>query len=127
MNCTGIDVHTRKYTTTIEGRSKKVLDQFEFDNDLQGIGRFIRRMRLRGHEPAIALFESTGNYRKVLHRELEKTAIKPILANPHVRGSARIQDIVARCKLQLKALKAIRRQTEKTNRTGCGTPAPARR
>ena len=79
----GIDVHMRKCTTTIKGRSKKVLDQFEFDNDLQGIGRFIRRVRLRGHEPALALFESTGNYWKVLHGELKKTAIKPILVNPY--------------------------------------------
>ncbi len=79
----GIDAHMRKCTTTIKGRSKKVLDQFEFDNDLQGIGRFIRRVRLRGHEPALALFESTGNYWRVLHRELEKTAIKPILVNPY--------------------------------------------
>ena len=73
----------RKCTTTIKGRSKKVLDQFEFDNDLQGIGRFIRTVRLRGYEPAIALFESTGNYWKVLHGELKKTAIQPVLVNPY--------------------------------------------
>ena len=39
----------RRCTTTIKGRSKKVLDQFEFDNDLQGIGRFVRRVRLGGY------------------------------------------------------------------------------
>ena len=73
----------KKCTATIKGRSKKVLDRFEFDNDLHGIGRFVCRVRLRGYEPAIALFESTGNYWKVLHRELEKTAIKPVLVNPY--------------------------------------------
>ncbi len=77
----------RKCTTTIKGRSKKVLDQFEFDNDLQGIGRFIRRVRLRGHEPALALFESTGNYWTVLHRKLEKTTIKPILVKYRFRSN----------------------------------------
>ena len=73
----------KRCVATTKGRSKKVLDQFEFDNNQHGIRLFVHRTMRHLHTPAIAIFESTGNYWKVLHNELEKTSIKPILVNPY--------------------------------------------
>ena len=73
----------KRCVATTKGRSKKVLDQFEFDNNQHGIQLFVHRMLRHLYTPAIAIFESTGNYWKVLHNELEKTSIKPILVNPY--------------------------------------------
>jgi len=73
----------RRCVATTKGRSKKVLDQFEFSNDLDGIHAFASRILRRGYTPAVAIFESTGNYWKVLHNELEETDIKPVLVNPY--------------------------------------------
>ena len=72
----------KRCVATTKGRSKKVLDQFEFDNNQHGIQLFVHRTLRHLHTPAMVIFESTGNYWNVLHNELEIN-IKPILVNPH--------------------------------------------
>ena len=58
----GIDVHSKKCMTTIKGRTKDILKQIEFNNDVQGINEFIKMIRQEGYVPATAVCESTGNY-----------------------------------------------------------------
>lgn len=72
----------QKCTATIKGKSRKVLDQFEFDNDIRGIRGFVDRVRRADHMPATAIFESTANYWRVLYDELERAGIRPVLVNP---------------------------------------------
>ena len=79
----GIDVHSKKCMTTIKGRTKDILKQTEFDNDVQGINGFIRMIRQEGYAPATAVCESTGNYWIVLHDMLEAAGINTLLAHPH--------------------------------------------
>ena len=71
-----------------------MLDRFGFDSGLHGIAMFARRVRLLGHEPATAIFESTGNHWNVLHGE-PKTALEPVPVNPHdlkIIAPARFKD-----------------------------------
>ena len=79
----GIDVHSKKCMTTIKGRTKDILKQTEFDNDIQGINGFIRMIRQEGYVPATAVCESTGNYWIVPHDMLEEADINTLLAHPH--------------------------------------------
>ena len=71
----GIDVHSKKCMTTIKGRTKDILKQTEFDNDVQGINGFIRMIRQEGYVSATAVCESTGNYWIVPHDMLEGAGI----------------------------------------------------
>ena len=79
----GIDVHSKKCMTTIKGRTKDILKQTEFDNDVQGINGFIRMIRQEGYMPATAVCESTRNYWIVPHDMLEEAGINTLLAHPH--------------------------------------------
>ena len=79
----GIDVHSKKCMTTIKGRTKDILKQTEFDNDVQGIDGFIRMIRQEGYVSATAVCESTGNYWIVPHDMLEEAGINTLLAHPH--------------------------------------------
>ena len=79
----GIDVHSKKCMTTIKGRTKDILKQTEFDNNVQGINGFIRMIRQEGYVPATAVCESTGNYWIVPHDMLEEADINTLLAHPH--------------------------------------------
>ena len=79
----GIDVHSKKCMTTIKGRTKDILKQTEFNNDVQGINGFIKMVRQEGYVPATAVCESTGNYWIVPHDMLEEAGINTLLAHPH--------------------------------------------
>ena len=79
----GIDVHSKKCMTTIKGRTKDILKQTEFDNDVHGINGFIKMIRQEGYVPATAVCESTGNYWIVPHDMLEEAGINTLLAHPH--------------------------------------------
>jgi transposase len=77
----GIDVHKKKCVATLKGSSRHILQQITFDNDSDGITKFIDSIKQR-HDAARAVCESTANYWIRLHDTLEENGIDTILAHP---------------------------------------------
>lgn len=78
----GIDVHKRMCVATIKGRSRKMLEQAEYENTAEGISGFIRHVKARYGGPMRAACESTGNYWTKTHDMLEEAGIETALLHP---------------------------------------------
>lgn len=80
----GIDIHKIKCIVTIkDGKSRKELEQTEYDNTVAGVNKFIKYIKTKYKNQTIrAVCESTANYWYRTHDMLEDNGIDTILAHP---------------------------------------------
>jgi transposase len=88
MNYLGIDVGKRKCRAAIKDDKGKILDEFFFGNDTNGIDNLLYRIQANKTSHTIttttqAVLESTGNMWMRIHDTLEENGIDTILANPY--------------------------------------------
>ena len=83
MNHLGIDVGKRKCRAALKDDRGKILDEFFFGNNSQGILELIKRIYDHGTKKCNAVLESTGNMWMRIHDTLEDNGIDTILANPY--------------------------------------------
>jgi transposase len=90
MNHLGIDVGKRKCRAAIKDDKGKILDEFFFGNDTNGIDNLLSRIQANKTSHTItittttqAVLESTGNMWMRIHDTLEENGIDTILANPY--------------------------------------------
>ena len=84
MNHLGIDVGKRKCRAALKDDKGKILDEFFFGNDRDGIHNLLSRIQSHGKCVATVL-ESTGNMWMKIHDTLEENEIDTKLANPYTR------------------------------------------
>lgn len=80
----GIDVHKKRCIAALKlNNSRDVLERFTFENDTEGINRFVEHIKKEYQSQDVrAVCESTANYWIRLHDTLEENGINTILANP---------------------------------------------
>ena len=83
MNHLGIDVGKRKCRGALKDDRGKILDEFFFGNNSQGILELIKRTQNYRTKKCNAVLESTGNMWMRIHDTLEDNGIDTILANPY--------------------------------------------
>ncbi|MDR4491493.1 MAG: transposase [Candidatus Nitrosocosmicus sp.] len=84
MNHLGIDVvGKRKCRAAIKDDKGKILFEFFFGNDKQGIQDLISKIPSKEINATQAVLESTGNMWMRIHDTLEENGIDTILANPY--------------------------------------------
>jgi transposase len=83
MNHLGIDVGKRKCRAALKDDKGKVLDEFFFGNDGDGIRNLLSRIQSHGKCSTRAVLESTGNKWMRIHDTLEENEIDTKLANPY--------------------------------------------
>ena len=77
----GIDVGKRKCRVALKDDKGKILDEFFFGNNSQGISELIERTQYHGTKKCNAVLESIGNMWMRIHDTLEDNGIDTILAN----------------------------------------------
>ena len=83
LNHLGIDVGKKKCRVALKDDRGKILDEFFFGNNSQGILELIERTHNHGTKKCNAVLESTGNMWMRIHDTLEDNGIDTILANPY--------------------------------------------
>jgi transposase len=83
MNHLGIDVGKRKCRAALKDDKGKILDEFFFGNDGDGIHNLLSRIQSHGKCSTRAVLESTGNMWMRIHDTLEENEIDTKLANPY--------------------------------------------
>ena len=83
MNHLGIDVGKRKCRASLKDDSGKILDEFFFGNNYDGISELIKRIHYHRTKKCNAVLESTGNMWMRIHDTLEDNGIDTILANTY--------------------------------------------
>jgi transposase len=90
LNHLGIDVGKRKCRAVIKDDKGKILDEFFFGNDANGIDNLLSRVQSNRScntttttTTTQAVLESTGNMWMRIHDTLEENGIDTILANPY--------------------------------------------
>jgi transposase len=90
LNHLGIDVGKRKCRAVIKDDKGKILDEFFFGNDANGIDNLLSRVQSNRScntttttTKTQAVLESTGNMWMRIHDTLEENGIDTILANPY--------------------------------------------
>ncbi|HXS59460.1 MAG TPA: IS110 family transposase [Candidatus Sulfopaludibacter sp.] len=83
MNNLGIDVGKRKCRAALKDDKGKILDEFFFGNDKDGIHNLLSRIQSHGKCSTRAVLESTGNMWMKIHDMLEENEIDTKLANPY--------------------------------------------
>ncbi|HVH95396.1 MAG TPA: IS110 family transposase [Bacillus sp. (in: firmicutes)] len=83
MNHLGIDVGKRKCRAALKDDKGKILDEFFFGNDGDGIHNLLSRIQSHGKCSTRAVLESTGNMWMKIHDTLEENEIDTKLANPY--------------------------------------------
>ena len=83
MNHLGIDVGKKKCRVALKDEKGKILDEFFFGNNSQGISELIKRTQYHGTKKCNAVLESTGNMWMRIHDTLEDNEIDTILANTY--------------------------------------------
>ena len=83
MNHLGIDVGKRKCRGALKDDRGKILDEFFFGNNSQGILELIKRTQNYRTKKCNAVLESTGNMWMRIHDTLEDNGIDTILANTY--------------------------------------------
>jgi transposase len=81
MNHLGIDVGKRKCRAALKDDKGKILDEFFFGNERNGIHNLLSR--IQSHGKCVAVLESTGNMWMRIHDTLEENGIDTILANTY--------------------------------------------
>ena len=81
MNHLGIDVGKRKCRAALKDDKGKILDEFFFSNERNGIHSLLSR--IQSHGKCVAVLESTGNMWMRIHDMLEEFGIDTKLANPY--------------------------------------------
>lgn len=83
MNHLGIDVGKRKCRAALKDDAGKILNEFFFGNDKQGIQDLLSKIPSKEIGATHAVLESTGNMWMRIHDTLEENGIDSILANPY--------------------------------------------
>jgi transposase len=83
MNHLGIDVGKRKCRAALKDDKGKILDEFFFGNDKQGIQDLLSKVPSKEISATHAVLESTGNMWMRIHDTLEENGIDTVLANPY--------------------------------------------
>jgi transposase len=89
LNHLGIDVGKRKCRAALKDDKGKILDEFFFGNDTNGISNLLSRVKTtetRSTTTTVAtqaVLESTGNMWIKIHDTLEENGIDTLLANPY--------------------------------------------
>jgi transposase len=84
LNHLGIDVWgKRKRRASLKDDKGKILDEFFFGNDANGILDLLLKLRSKETCDTQAVLESTGNMWMRIHDALEENGIDTILANPY--------------------------------------------
>jgi transposase len=83
LNHLGIDVGKRKCRAAIKDDAGKILNEFFFGNDKQGIQDLISKVPSKEIGATQAVLESTGNMWMRIHDTLEENGIDTVLANPY--------------------------------------------
>ena len=94
MNHLGIDVGKRKCRASLKDDKGKILDEFFFGNNSDGILELIEKIHKHRTKKCNAVLESTGNMWMRIHDMLEANGIDTILANPYktkIIASAKIK------------------------------------
>jgi transposase len=81
MNNLGIDVGKKKCRAALKDDKGKILDEFFFSNERNGIHNLLSR--IQSHGKCVAVLESTGNMWMRIHDMLEGNGIDTKLANPY--------------------------------------------
>src|SRR3954447_19116529 len=81
MNNLGIDVGKKKCRAALKDDKGKILDEFFFGNERNGIHNLLSR--IQSHGKCVAVLESTGNMWMRIHDTLEENGIDTKLANPY--------------------------------------------
>ena len=107
LNHLGIDVGKRKCRAALKDDRGKILDEFFFGNDVNGISNLLSRVKTNEKRSTTntvattqAVLESTGNMWMRIHDTLEENGIDTILANPYKTK------IIAEAKIKLDKLDA---------------------
>ncbi|HJR48654.1 MAG TPA: transposase [Nitrososphaeraceae archaeon] len=91
LNHLGIDVGKRKCRAALKDYKGKILDEFFFGNDANGIDNLLSRIQSNrscnttttATTTTQAVLESTGNMWMRIHDTLEENGIDTVLANPY--------------------------------------------
>ena len=83
LNHLGIDVGKRKCRAALKDDKGKILDEFFFGNNSDGISDLINRVYYHRTKECDAVLESTGNMWMRIHDTLEDNGIDTILANTY--------------------------------------------
>ncbi len=83
LNHLGIDVGKRKCRAALKDDKGRILDEFFFGNDANGILDLLLKLRSKETRDTQAVLESTGNMWMRIHDTLEENGINTILANPY--------------------------------------------
>jgi transposase len=83
LNHLGIDVGKKKCRVALKDDRGRILDEFFFGNNSQGILELIKRTHNHGTKKCNAVLESTGNMWMRIHDTLEDNGIDTILANTY--------------------------------------------
>ena len=76
MNNLGIDVGKKKCRAALKDDKGKILDEFFFSNEGNGIHNLLSR--IQSHGKCVAVLESTGNMWMRIHDTLEENGIDTI-------------------------------------------------
>ena len=82
LNHLGIDVGKRKCRAALKDDKGKIVNEFFFGNDANGISDLLYRVKT-STTITQAVLESTGNMWMRIHDTLEENGIDTILANPY--------------------------------------------
>ena len=94
-------VGKRKCRAALKDDKGKILDEFFFGNDGDGIHNLLSRIQSHGKCSTRAVLESTGNMWMKIHDTLEENEIDTKLANPYKTR------IIAEAKIKSDKLDAI--------------------
>jgi len=83
VNHLGIDVGKRKCRAALKDDAGKILNEFFFRNDKQGVQDLLSMLPLKEIGATHAVLESTGNMWMRIHDTLEENGIDTVLANPY--------------------------------------------
>ena len=103
LNHLGIDVGKRKCRAALKDDKGKILDEFFFGNNSQGILELIKRTQNYRTKKCNAVLESTGNMCMRIHDTLEDNGIDTILANTFKTK------IIAQAKIKSQFLKILQK------------------
>jgi transposase len=83
LNHLGIDVGKRKCRAALKDDKGKIVNEFFFGNDANGISDLLSIVKTNSTTTTQAVLESTGNMWMRIHDTLEENGIDTILANPY--------------------------------------------